>query len=58
MKTIFNITTCVAIFISMIYISAVDSMSMFDLVFYLVPVCFIWYVVKIINDEIKKQSEK
>lgn len=57
MKTVFNITTYIAIFMSMIYVAAVDSMTTSDLVFYLIPVCFIWYVVKLMNDELKKSKK-
>ena len=48
----------IAILISMVYASAVDSMSNTDIVFYLIPIVAIWWIVKLLNEKIKSETKK
>ena len=58
MKAAQTVLTYINLFLSMIYVMAVDSLDMFDLVTYALVLGGLWYVVKMMNDRIEEEKSK
>lgn len=53
MKTLFNIAVAVVLFLSMLYVGAVDSMSNFEILSYGGMLAGLWYGVSQFNKKIE-----